>query len=44
MSDRVIQSDTPLQENLLAYIAGALDAVQIIVGDGVNEPGDDVLA
>ena len=44
VSDRVIQSDAPLQENLLAYIAGTLDAVEIIVGDGVNQAGDDVLA
>jgi len=44
VADGAIQRYAALQKNFLADIAGSLDAVEIIAGDGVNQSGDDVLA
>ena len=44
VADGAIQSDAALQKNFFADVARSLDSVEIIAGDGVNQPGDDVLA
>jgi hypothetical protein len=43
MPHRFVECDPTLQEDLLAYVAQSLDLSEVIVGDGVNQPGYDVL-
>ena len=44
MADGAVEGDAALQENFLARRRVALDSVEVIGGDGVDEAGDDVLA
>ena len=44
VSDGAVQRDTALEKNFLPDIARPLDAIQIIAGNGIHQPGDDIVA